>query len=114
MNTKWHPVDHGPFDLERLSCSGFEPGDQHTYVVEAIGQNMVKIGKTADIWPRLAAMQTGCPHELRLVVWLAGDVESCLHQCLAAHRVRGERFEYVGEVDRLIGIFDKVPQKWSP
>ena len=60
MSIDWHPKADGPFDLSRLSCSGFELGDKHTY------------------------------------------------------RVRGEWFEYVGEVDRLIGIFDKVPQKWSP
>lgn len=104
----------GPFDLQRLELSGFNAGDQHTYVIEGVGTGLVKIGKTGDIKKRLAAMRTGSPTELRLVAWLAGDIESSLHTMLAAHRVHGEWFTYVPEVDRLIGLLDKVPQRWSP
>lgn len=109
----WHPTIDGPFDLERLACSGFKPGDKHTYVIEAVGLDLVKIGKTTDIWKRLSVLQVSNAAELRLVAWLAGDVEDGLHQLLAEHRVRGEWFRYVPEVDRLIGLLDKVPQRWS-
>lgn len=65
----------------------------------------VKIGWTADDpWGRLGALQTGNPVHLRLLgVMFDADpeVEECLHEELAADRLRGEWFRPTAHVLRL-------------
>lgn len=75
------------------------------YVIEArrprdgqIG-DLIKIGISSDPDGRLASLQTGNPHPLRLegVVWLgsreeAAQIEAALHARFAEHRRTGEWF----------------------
>jgi len=67
--------------------------ESHTYLIEAEGSHLVKIGIASDPVRRLRELQTGQPMELRLLWSIAGDYEHDLHVHFAAHRVRGEWFD---------------------
>ncbi len=63
----------------------------------------VKIGRTANVPARVAGMQTGCPHDLRILAILEGEKkeERELHRRFASKRLRGEWFKY----DRDIAVY---------
>lgn len=82
---------------------------QHTYVIEAVGTNLVKIGKTNDVAKRISALQIASPHRLRLIAWLVGDIERDLHEMFVANRVRGEWFTKTDELKREIARRERVP-----
>lgn len=66
------------------------------YFIEAVGANRVKIGFTeGEPEARLKALQTGCPHPLRLLVAFPGaqSVEKQLHEQFANLRTQGEWFD---------------------
>jgi hypothetical protein len=69
-----------------------------TYVIEAVGQGLVKIGKSRNPLARMSQLQTSNAHELKMVAVVSGDHESALHQLHAAHRVGGEWFRFVPEI----------------
>lgn len=74
--------------------------DMSVYIVRALGTDFYKIGYTASSPKvRMQALQTGCPYELKLVAWFAGDEsdEAYLHRLFGDHRVRGEWFQLVQE-----------------
>lgn len=55
----------------------------------------LKIGKTDDIKKRVAQLQTGCPHDLQVVLLVPGDEreEGLSHEELKSEHVRGEWFK---------------------
>jgi hypothetical protein len=69
-----------------------------TYVIEAVDQGLIKIGKSTDVDRRFEELQVASPHELRVLVVWNGDRESRLHKQFNAHRVGGEWFRYTDEV----------------
>jgi len=54
----------------------------------------IKIGTTDDINKRIATLQTGSPHKLRLIGVIEGDQEKerQLHNFFSAYRLTGEWF----------------------
>lgn len=70
--------------------------DQYVYFIQADENGPIKIGFTADDPKRrLAQLQTGNPHCLRLLGAIGGDTarERQFHSELAAWRLQGEWFE---------------------
>lgn len=70
---------------------------RHTvYFVQAVNGGLIKIGIAQDPQQRLAAMQAGCPIQLRIIA-LIGDSnwfdEQRLHRLFEADRRHGEWFE---------------------
>jgi hypothetical protein len=67
-----------------------------TYAIEAIGQGVVKIGRTSDVGKRQKALQRGLPYRLRLIAKDDRDIEAELHRQLdlISARVHGEWFRY--------------------
>ena len=68
------------------------------YIIGQEGNRYVKIGYSKDmdgIQARISGMQTGNPHELRLLRVIGGgiDREREIHEKYEAHRVRGEWFK---------------------
>jgi len=84
-----------------------------TYVIEMVGHNYVKIGKTCNLSSRIHSIQNGSPYEVRVIARLRGDVESMLHAHLADLRVRGEWFRYDDRVREAIELLDKL-EPWEP
>lgn len=98
---------------------------RYLYLIRCKGTQYYKIGITNDLEKRLAAHQTGSPHELSVVLYAESDLddylgkeitylESFLHKNYAGMRVRGEwfRFDYSHisdiamflELDRELGL----------
>lgn len=63
-----------------------------TYFIEAIGQNLVKIGVAHNVERRLAQLQTACPFDLQILCAIEDDYEELLHTVFESERVRGEWF----------------------
>ncbi|HYF53527.1 MAG TPA: GIY-YIG nuclease family protein [Salinarimonas sp.] len=73
------------------------------YAVQMGDGGPIKIGfsESAETLPkRLRALQTGCPHPIRVLATMPGRVpdERDAHQALAAHRLKGEWFSPAPEV----------------
>ena len=68
------------------------------YVVRTRDENIVKIGRTSNIWKRLNRLQMGTPKKLDLLMfWMCFDiskVESALHTIFHPNRLHGEWFEF--------------------
>lgn len=66
----------------------------HTYAIEAVGQGMVKVGRSRDIKRRQASLQRGLPYRLKLIATLDRDFEAEMHRQLdlVSARVHGEWF----------------------
>lgn len=69
-----------------------------TYVIEATGTGLVKIGQSRDMVERLRKMQYQCPVEMRIIAVCDDNVERRLHALLDAHRAHGEWFRKNDEV----------------
>ena len=69
-----------------------------TYVIEAIGAGLIKIGCASNINDRLKHLQFTCPIELRVVAVSDENVERRLHDMLRPHRAHGEWFRQSSEV----------------
>lgn len=78
-----------------------------TYAIEALGTGRVKVGRTRDLASRLAKLQTGHHVELEVIGFVAGDVESAVHEELddLGKRVRGEWFELDQETVDALGRY---------
>lgn len=74
------------------------------YFITAREVGMVKIGCAYEPHRRLAYMQTASPVELTLEAMLPGayQEERGLHAQFAEHRVRGEWFKIVPEIEEMI------------
>lgn len=69
------------------------------YLIEAVGAFALKVGFTSGpLEKRLRDLQTGSPHELRLVASQSGSKsdERALHETLEDYRIRGEWFDLRG------------------
>ena len=70
---------------------------KYLYLVKEAFRGLVKIGITANLYARFAAMQTGCPQDLRLIAYAelqdAELHEATLHNRFAEKHHRGEWFE---------------------
>lgn len=77
-----------------LTAAGDPPASGHTYLVGALGQSLVKIGRTTgEPRARLSAMQTGSPVPLLLLCTLPHPRwEDVLHHHYAERRQQGEWF----------------------
>lgn len=67
----------------------------HTvYVIEAVGINAVKIGRTGDLENRLGGMRTDCPAPLVVLVATCDNArrERALHTLFADEHIHGEWF----------------------
>lgn len=85
-----------------LRCRPKSPGRWRTYIVEAVGQGIVKIGKSRDIEKRVSALQTSNPHRLRLLKVFDADIESELHERFAVFRRAGEWFSFADPIKALL------------
>ena len=78
----------------------------YIYVLEAVGVGRYKIGKTLNARQRLTRHSTSSPVELRTVLVamvtadILGQVETNIHNDLAAYRVKGEWFSLPEDVVR--------------
>lgn len=75
--------------------------------------DLVKIGTASDVRARLSSMQTGNPAQMSLLGEILGgrDVESDLHRRFGALRVRGEWFQYSGELRAFVdGVISATPR----
>jgi hypothetical protein len=78
------------------------------YAIRAVGTEFVKIGycKDADASARIATLQTGCPHVLKLAAFGPGDVslEKRYHKLLkrAGAHERGEWYRNGKAVEMLV------------
>jgi len=73
-----------------------------TYFVQGPPLTPVKIGRARDVARRVASLQTGSPHELRVLLVLEGDREEEMHWAFAKHRLRGEWFYWCDEIREFI------------
>lgn len=98
----WGEVRRARMDLDRrayrvdatLRRILENPG--HVYVIQAEHGGPVKVGRARDPRKRLASIQTGSPHRLRIIGLIVGGawMERDLHARLADHRMMGEWFEW--------------------
>lgn len=74
------------------------------YFITARDIGRVKIGCAKNVRARLATLQTASSLELKLEATLSGytEVERELHARFAQHKIRGEWFALVGEIDEFI------------
>lgn len=86
-----------------------EPHVGVIYAVQGQPGSPVKIGYTAndDVSFRLATLQTGNPHQLRVILRYRGTMreEKAIHRFLAADRLLGEWFQWS---DRLDGFLKRL------
>ena len=75
-------------------------GRELVYFVSAKGA-LVKIGTTVNLHARMKKLQTGCPHRLRLLVWIDGgsELEARYHQEFSEYRVQGEWFKRAAPIE---------------
>lgn len=78
------------------------------YVIEAVGQDLVKIGYSNNPIRRLWHLQNTNPYKLRLVLTVAGPpkLEQHWHGRFGLLRVRGEWFLREGALARLLAVVD--------
>ena len=73
------------------------------YVIEAVGLDRVKIGKSVNPLFRMLSLQSGCPVPLRIVKefdW-HDSIEKIIHSCFGKYRIGGEWFRTDGEINEL-------------
>lgn len=88
------------------------PTRGHLYVVQSVGQTPVKIGFTSrdDILVRVAGLQTGNPHLLRVLATTRATFEDehIVHKAFAAERMCGEWFDLSPRVQTFIDALPSV------
>ena len=80
------------------------------YAIEAVGVDRVKLGRAQNVEERLAALQTGCPVELR-VFGRRQDIscaEGELHRRFARSRLHGEWFRF-SEIREDLAVYFRKP-----
>jgi hypothetical protein len=80
------------------------PWPTHGGVYFVRANDRVKIGKAVNVNNRLSGLQTSSPFNLELVAVAPGGLaeEAAFHAQFAAHRLRGEWFEWCGPIARLV------------
>ena len=80
-----------------------KPSFEYVYFIRAQGTNLIKIGRTTSLQDRLNTLQTGCPHQLELIIAVAHpdspSIEKRLHQKFERYGTTGEWFA-LSEADR--------------
>lgn len=79
------------------------------YLIGHPGSSVAKIGRTANLPKRLAAIQSTCPVQVE-VLWQADGgsaLESALHQHFRSRRIHGEWFEF-GDADAIAEVAQAV------
>lgn len=90
----------------------FEELDQCVFTYVMVCEGFLKIGRATHLTRRLSTVQTGCPFEVRLVGFIAEDIESETHKRLGMSgikRVRGEWFqdtEYARDILWAVGLLE--------
>ena len=85
-----------------------------TYFIQGPPLSPVKIGRTSDVAQRLQTLQTGSPHELRVLLAMKGDREQELHTRFKADKIRGEWFRWSPGIRDLVSQqYSDRPQVWS-
>jgi hypothetical protein len=78
----------------------------YVYFVEAVGTGTVKIGwcNYERLDRRIASLQTGCPHELKLLTYYSDSQagEKHMHRWFFRYHVHGEWFRHEGELAKYI------------
>ena len=66
------------------------------YFIQAGNDGPVKIGFTSDVEKRRVQLQIGCPHPLKVIREVDGDlaVERAFHDRFRSRRIRGEWFQF--------------------
>lgn len=77
-----------------------------TYFVEAVGQNLIKIGKSTDVEKRIDSLQVASAHELRVICVLEGDHERAWHSRFSENRSGGEWFHFTDELRAAISALE--------
>lgn len=77
-----------------------------TYFVEAIGQGLIKIGKSTDVEKRIDSLQVASAHELRVICVIDGDHEQHWHRRFNANRAGGEWFHFTDELRAAIAAME--------
>lgn len=79
--------------VDDLHEQGRNKNTDKTYFARCGDDGPLKIGFTASsVLNRVAAIQSACPFDLKLMGWVNGDYEAQLHQKFAHLRIRGEWF----------------------
>lgn len=81
------------------SHAGHMPAPECIYVIGSAGSSLVKIGRTANIANRLAALQRMSPVQLTVMWTHTGghELETYLHRCFRSRRCHGEWFDFESE-----------------
>ena len=74
-------------------------GGEHLYVFQMAVTGDVKVGRSSNIPQRMAQVQTGCPHKLRVILKGEGlgHQEREIHRRLRRYRCRMSKGEWFSE-----------------
>ena len=90
--------------IESLPTSG--PG--FLYVLYGEGTPYIKIGSGENVAARIASLQTGCPHKLRLLFSVFCDdargLETLMHDYFAEYRMHGDWFQLPEDTPRNLDL----------
>jgi len=78
------------------------PHEMATYVLAVPG--FIKVGRTTHIMRRLKALQTGSPHRIEIVGYMAGDHEGRIHATLVSGGVQRAEGEWFVDGDNARGL----------
>lgn len=69
-----------------------------TYFVEAVGQSLIKIGKSTNVEKRIDSLQVASAFDLHVIAVIEGDHEHEWHRRFNADRTGGEWFRFTDEL----------------
>lgn len=90
------------FYISAVNCCKAKKQEMHTYFIRC--GRRVKIGRSADVLKRFAALQTASPQKMKLLLVVAGDREKELHERFVRHRLHGEWFRLSEEILQFIHV----------
>ena len=89
-----------------------KPSFEYVYFIRAQGTNLIKIGRTTSLQDRLNTLQTGCPHQLELIIAVAHpdspSIEKRLHQKFERYGTTGEWFALSEDIIRSLELFSEL------
>lgn len=86
------------------------------YFIQAGNDGLIKIGHARSVTKRLAALQTGSAHDLKVIYEMRGGLleEQGLHAAFKTHRVQGEWFRPHSDIFNWIAKFKGEKRPTSP
>lgn len=81
----------------------------HTYFVQAIGTDMIKIGMAKSVFRRIQSLQTSCPHELQLL-GVSTISESKIHEKFLKYKTKNEWYKLSPEIETFIVENTFIPE----